>query len=154
MGDRGKRVATPQDNLTYRIIGCAMAVHRNLGPGLRENIYQRALENSLAEAGLSIEPQRRYEVFDDPEQQRLVGYYVPDIVVEDTVIVEIKALRGLDNSHLAQVIGYLTVSKLPIGLLINFGEHSLRPRRVFPSKEAVYGVVNRRWLYTPDDVHG
>lgn len=95
----GKTISTPYDAITYKVIGCAMAVHRELGPGLREDSYQRALDNSLSEASLAFESQKLYSVYDDPGGQRLVGYYIPDFVVEGTVIVEIKALRGLDNSH-------------------------------------------------------
>lgn len=72
----GKAIATPYDAITYEIIGSAMSVHRQLGPGLRENSYQRALSNALSEAGLAFEEQRLYEVYDDPGQQRLVGYYI------------------------------------------------------------------------------
>ena len=145
----GKTISTPYDSITYKIIGCAMAVHRELGPGLREDSYQRALANKFIEVALSIETQKRYSVFDDPEQTRLVGYYIPDFVVEDFVIVEIKALRSLDNSHLAQVISYLAVSGCAIGLLINFGERSLRHRRVFPPKKVIVHLINRQWLFVP-----
>ncbi len=89
-------------------------------------------------------------VYDDPEQQRLVGYYIPDFLVEAAVIVEIKALHGLDNSHLAQVISYLAISGCPIGLLINFGERSLRYRRIFPPKKISEHLINRQWLFVPD----
>ncbi|HMN62405.1 MAG TPA: GxxExxY protein [Anaerolinea sp.] len=143
-------IRTPHDEITYQIIGYAMAVHRELGPGLRENTYQRALENKLTEANIAFEPQKLYEVYENPQQKRLVGYYVPDFVVEGTVIVEIKALRGLDNSHLAQIIGYLAVSGSAIGLLINFGERSLRYRRVFPPQKVIDHLVNRQWLFVPD----
>lgn len=92
-------VATPYDDLTYQIIGCAMAVHRKLGPGYRENTYQRDLEVSLAEKGLSFKAQAQLEVRDSSQGGLLIGYYIPDFIVEETVIVEIKALRGLDDSH-------------------------------------------------------
>lgn len=81
MKETGERVPTPYDDLTYKVIGCAMAVHRSLGPGLRENSYQRALANALAETNLAFEVQKLYGVYDDPEQQRLVDYYIPDFVV-------------------------------------------------------------------------
>ncbi len=111
----GEAISTPFDTITYKIIGCAMAAHRELGPRLREDSYQRALANALAVSDPAFEAQRLYSVYDDPEQQRLVGYYIPDFVVEETIIVEINSLRGLDNSHLAQIIGYLAVSCCPIG---------------------------------------
>ncbi len=71
-------------------------------------------------------------------------------MVAEAIIVEIKALRGLDNSHMAQIIGYLAVSACSIGLLINFGERSLRYRRVFPPKKVIDDLVNRQWLFVPD----
>jgi hypothetical protein len=80
----------------------------------------------------------------------LVGYYIPDFVVEEVVIFEIKALSGLDNSHLAQVIGYLAVSGIPVGLLINFDERSLRYRRIFPPQKVIDHLLNRQWLFIPD----
>jgi GxxExxY protein len=150
----GTVISTPYDAITYKIIGCAMRVHRELGPGLRENSYQRALAYSLSEACLAFEAQKLYSVYDDPDQHRLVGYYIPDFVVDGTIIIEIKALRGLDNSHLAQIIGYLAVSACPIGLLINFGERSLRYRRVFPPQKVIDHLVNRQWLFVPDWLKG
>lgn len=146
----GKAVSTPFDGLTYTITGCAMAVHRELGPGLRENSYQRALAGKLTNAGLSFEQQKLYEVYEGVDNARLVGYYIPDFIVEGTVVVEIKALRALDNSHLAQIIGYLAVSTCPVGLLINFGERSLRHRRVFPPLKVTDDLINRQWLFVPD----
>jgi GxxExxY protein len=150
MSPSNRQVLTPYDSLTYQIIGCAMAVHRNLGPGLRENTYQRALAVSLVEANLSYEPQKLLEVYDRPMNGQLVGYYIPDFIVEDKIIVEIKALSNLDNTHLAQLIGYLAVTGCPIGLLINFGERSLRYRRVFPPKKVSEHIINRQWLFQPD----
>ncbi len=147
-----KAITTPYDTITYKIIGCAMAVHRELGPGLREDSYQRALENSFSGASLQYAGQTLYSVYAGPKPQGLIGYYIPDFVVEERVIVEIKALRGLDNSHLAQVIGYLAVSRCPVGLLINFGERSLRYRRVFPSQKVIDHLANRQWLFVPDSL--
>ena len=142
-----KRVVGPHEELTYRIIGAAMAVHRRLGPGYREAVYQRALGQEFADREVGCEPQKMVEVYDN---EALVGLYYLDFLVEEKVIVEIKALRGLDNSHLAQVITYLTATDCPIGLLINFGERSLRHRRVFPSPDAVAHRINRQWLFVPD----
>jgi GxxExxY protein len=136
--------------LTYKIIGCAMAVHRSLGPGHRENIYQKDLELHLSNAGLVFEPQKLYEVYASVDDSCLIGYYIPDFVVEGKVIVEIKALGGLDNSHIAQIIGYFAVSRRPVGLLINFGERSLRYQRIFPPKNVQDHIVNRQWLFVPD----
>lgn len=145
-----KLVNTPYDDLTFKVIGCAMAVHRKLGPGLREDTYQRDLEVHFAEAGIAFEAQKLYEVHDGLGGGQLIGYYIPDFVVEQKVIVEIKALKGLDNSHQAQVIGYLAVSGCPVGLLINFGLRSLQNKRIFPPKGVSDHQANRQWLFVPD----
>lgn len=97
-----KLVTTPYDHLTYETIGCAMAAHRELGPGLRENSYQRAMEARLAEAGVEFEAQKLLEVFDNGI---LVGYYIPDFMIANAFPVEIKALWRLDNTCLRQIIG-------------------------------------------------
>jgi GxxExxY protein len=144
-----KLVSTPYDEITYQIIGCAMNVHRALGPGMREDSYQRALASKLADAQIPFEEQKNYEVFEDSRKQFLIGYYIPDFVVDGKIIVEIKALGGLDNRHVAQVIGYLAVSGCPIGLLINFGERSLRQRRILPPKNVAEILINRQWLHVP-----
>jgi GxxExxY protein len=145
-----KQITTPYDDLTYKIIGCAMAVHRGLGPSQRENVYQRDLQVHFTQAGLSFEAQKLYEVHDSLGEGRLIGYYIPDFIVDEKVVVEIKALKGLDNSHLAQVIGYLAVSGLPVGLLINFGLRSLQYKRILPPKKTQEHLVNRQWLFIPD----
>jgi GxxExxY protein len=98
-----------------------MGIHRELGPGLKENMYQRALAAAFTDGSLAYEAQKFYPVYTHLEQQQLIGYYIPDLVVEGTVIVEIKALKAIDNNHLAQIIACLAVSCCQIGLLINFG---------------------------------
>lgn len=145
-----KLVKTPLDELTYQIIGCAMAVHRKLGPGYREDTYQRDLQATLAEKNIPFEAQKLFEVHSTPDEHTLIGYYIPDFVVDEKVVVEIKALRGTDNSHLAQVIGYLAVTACSVGLLINFGERSLTYRRILPPQNLKEHQVNRQWLFVPD----
>ena len=148
--EKNKFVVTSLDGLTYKVIGCAMTVHRKLGPGLGEDKYQHALENSLADAGISFEAQRMYPVYDDPDNERIAGFYTPDFVVDDKVIVEIKAINGINNNHIAQVISYLAISGCQIGLLIDFGERSLHPKRIFPPKKVTEDLLNRQWLFIPD----
>jgi GxxExxY protein len=145
-----KRIQTPYDELTYQIIGCAMAVHRRLGPGYREDTYQRDLEVQFTQNGLAYLPQKLIEVYDTTQNGVLIGYYIPDFIVAEQVIVEIKALSGLDNSHMAQVIAYLAVTGCPIGLLINFGTRSLQFRRILPPARINEHKVNRHWLWVPD----
>jgi len=141
------KVKAPHESMTYRIIGAAMAVHRRLGPGHKEDVYQRALEAELEKTGLSFEAQKNLEVYDE---ERLIGYYIPDFIVEGKVIVEIKAFATLHAKYLGQVITYLNHTGLSVGLLINFGERSLRTRRVFPSPQAKEFRVNHQWLFVPD----
>jgi GxxExxY protein len=86
--------------------------------------------------------------------RKLIGYDIPDFVVENRIIVEIKALPGLDDSHIAQVIGYLAVSGCEAGLLINFGQRSMEWQRVLPPKKVQEHKVNRQWLFVPDWLRG
>ena len=142
-----KLVKAPHEDITYRIVGAAMAVHRRIGPGQKEVVYQRALEGEFEKVGLAFEAQKNLEVYDE---ERLVGYYIPDFIVEAQVIVEIKAFATLHQKYLGQVITYLNHTGLAIGLLINFGERSLRPRRIFPSPQAAEFRVNHQWLFVPN----
>ncbi len=143
-------VKTPYDDLTYKIIGAAMGVHRKRGPGCREDTYQRDLEAHLSAIGIAFVPQKNIEIYDSDSGNVLIGYYIPDFIIEDQVVVEIKALKSLDASHMAQVIGYLAVTRCPVGLLINFGARSLEHRRIFPPKTVADHQVNRQWLFVPD----
>jgi GxxExxY protein len=142
-----KKVKGPYEDLTYRIIGAAMAVHRRIGPGQREAIYQRALEAELKETRLSFEAQKNLPIYDG---DRLLGFYIPDFIVEGKVIVEIKAFAALHQKYLGQVIAYLNHTGLPVGLLVNFGGRSLRWRRVFPSPQAIEFRYNYQWMFVPD----
>ncbi|MBX3013529.1 MAG: GxxExxY protein [Caldilineaceae bacterium] len=143
-------VALSTDQLTYEILGHAMAVHRAKGSGYRENTYQNDLETHLAQSNLRFAAQKLFDVFDSVDGHRLIGYYIPDFLIEERVIVEIKALPGLDDSHLAQVIGYLAVSGCEVGLLINFGQRSLEWKRILPPKRVQEHKVNRQWLFVPE----
>lgn len=145
-----KFIKTPLDRLTYRIIGHAMDLHSELGPGYRENTYHRDLEVRFDKDGLSYQSEPWLEIYDSDESKILIGYYIPDFIVEQKVIVEIKALPYLDNSHIAQVIGYLAMTDCEVGLLMNFGTRSMKPRRVFPPNKITEHRVNRRWLFVPD----
>lgn len=94
--------------------------------------------------------QKLIEVYDSAQGGVLIGYYIPDFIVADKIIVEIKALSGLDSSHVAQVIGYLAVTGCPVGLLINFGARSLQWQRILPLTKISEHRVNRQWLFVPD----
>ena len=145
-----KFIKTPLDRLTYRINGHAMDLHSKLGPGYRENTYHRDLEVRFDKDGLCYESEPWLEIYDSDDSQILIGYYIPDFIVEKKVIVEIKALPYLDNSHIAQVIGYLAMTNCEVGLLINFGTRSMKPRPVLPPEKITEHRVNRQWLFVPD----
>ena len=117
--------------LTEKIIGCAMKVHRTLGNGFQEVIYQRALEIELRKAGLGyireMEMTIYYEGID-------IGTRRVDFFVEGAIMVELKAVILLEDVHLAQAINYLEAYGLDIGLLINFGNSSLQFKRVMKPK--------------------
>ena len=137
----------PHSDLTYKIIGAAMAVHRKLGPGYGEKIYHKNLEQEFQQRGIAFESPKRVKVYDESV---FVGFYILDLLVEGKVVVEIKALSQIDNSHVAQVITYLTATKSPVGLLLNFGERSLAYQRILPPKKVAEHRINRQWLFVPE----
>ena len=111
------------DPLTYAIIGAALDVHTELGPGHFESVYENALSIELARRGIAHEKQKRYPV---SYMGQRAGEMVADIVVEGQVIVELKAVKDLLPVHEAQVIAYLRAAELKRGLLINFNVKSLK----------------------------
>ena len=125
------KIETPFDELTYKIIGLAMAVHNELGPGFPEEMYQRALCIVLSED--NIEHDREFQS-DVSFRSRTLGTFRLDFVVERTIVLELKALESLNRVHEEQVISYLAASGLNIGLLINFGSASLQHKRIFPPR--------------------
>ena len=139
--------SAPHADLTYKIIGSAMIVHRKLGPGHGEKIYQKDLEQEFQRRGITFESQKWIKVYDEGVS---VGFYIPDFLVGGKIIVEIKALSQLDNSHVAQVVTYLTATSFPVGLLLNFGERSLVYRRILPPKKVTQHHINYQWLFVPD----
>ena len=111
---------------TRVIIGCAMTVHRALGPGFLESVYKIALTYELRLAGMRVEREKPLAV---RYRGRIMGDFDADMVVEDLVLVETKAVRALAPAHEAQTVNYLTAAGLDIGLLLNFGAPRLEFRR-------------------------
>src|SRR5262245_1820999 len=126
-----RKVQMPQDDWTYKIIGVAMAVHNELGPGFREEIYRRAMAIGVHNEGIRYGSEYRIELF---FRGTAIGSFELDFVAERTVVVELKAVAALAAVHQEQVIAYLAASGLPVALLINFGAASLETRRLFPPK--------------------
>jgi GxxExxY protein len=115
--------------LTKGIIGCAYTVHNTLGAGFLEKVYENALAHELRKSGLNGLQQHRLAVHYDGV---VVGEYVTDLVVENTVIVELKAVRELDASHAAQALNCVVATNSPIALLINFGSRVQVRRLLHP----------------------
>ena len=116
-------------DITEKIIGASFEVHKFLGNGFQEVIYQRALAWELAKAGLSFAREIEQEIF-YKELQEPIGTRRADFVIEGKVLVELKAIILLEDVHLAQILNYLKAYKLEVGLLLNFGSKSLTFKRV------------------------
>lgn len=117
------------DEITEKVIGCAYEVGNTLGSGFVEKVYENALFHQLHKSGLCVVQQHQINVFYDSV---LVGEFFADLLVEDKVLLELKAVRQLDDVHTAQVMNYLKSSGLPICLLINFGRPKVEIRRFVP----------------------
>ncbi len=129
-----------KDRLTYNIIGCAMKVHRTMGPGFQEVIYQRCLAIELKRAGIGFVREKEQTLYYDGIE---VGTRRADFVVEDRVVAELKAVVNLEDVHLAQAKNYVVAYDFPLGLLMNFGSRSLQYKLLF----------NPKYHSTPDSVN-
>jgi GxxExxY protein len=113
--------------LSFKIVGCAMAVHKALGPGFPEAVYERALEIELKKRGLAFERQKTFRVSYDGE---VVGEFRADFAIEDKVILELKAVSEMPGIFERQLHSYLQVSQLRLGILMNFGKEKLETKRI------------------------
>jgi GxxExxY protein len=114
-------------DLTERIIGAAIRIHKELGPGFLEIMYEEALAIELATAGISFERQKLLPVF---YREHLIGEHRLDLLIEGTIIVELKAISALENVHYAIVRSYLKAANLSDALLLNFANPRLTIKRV------------------------
>lgn len=105
------------NGLSQRVIACAFKVSNTLGRGYLEKVYENALVHECRKCGLHVEQQRRLEVLYDGV---LVGFYIADLVVENTILVEAKAVRSIESVHEAQGLNYLATTGLPLCLILNF----------------------------------
>jgi len=111
------------DEMTERVIGCGITVHRTLGPGLMESTYEAALCIELEEAGFTYTRQVRVPIL---YKGQIIGEYRPDLLVEDRIVVEVKSVERLIGLHQAQLLAYMRVLGKPVGLLLNFNGEVLR----------------------------
>jgi GxxExxY protein len=116
------------EKLTEAIIGCAMTVHRVLGPGFLESVYKNAFTHEMGKAGLGVECEKPITVRYDGIP---VGQFAADMLVNSLVLIENKAVQTLTTAHEVQLVNYLTATGIEIGLLINFGASRLEVKRKY-----------------------
>jgi GxxExxY protein len=121
------KMAHSFEELSGRILGAAIDVHKALGPGFLESIYQKAMEAALAHRGIPFARQKEIHVFFEEVD---VGVHFLDLVVADEIILELKAVKGLEDIHFAQLKSYLKATSLHVGLLLNFNAPTLVSKRV------------------------
>jgi GxxExxY protein len=130
--EQGKKL--PHSELTGGILNCCFEVMKELGPGFLENIYKNALLIAMRQKGLKVEVERSFEVV---FRGICIGRYRTDLVVEETVIVELKCCESLGREQQAQLFNYLKVSRIPIGLLVNFRRGKLEWKRLQSNEECI-----------------
>jgi len=113
--------------ISRKVIGCAMRVHRVLGCGFLESVYENALAIELGSHGIPFQSQVKLQV---QYQDVVIGKFYADLVVENKLLLELKALKSLDGTCESQLINYLKAAKIQTGLLINFGSKSLQFKRM------------------------
>ena len=114
------------EELSKQIIGCAMTIHRTLGPGFLESVYQNALAHELRKSGLRVECEKKISVVYDGI---VVGDFSADMLVGGTVLIENKAVQALALAHEVQLVNYLTATRIDVGLLLNFGSIRMKFKR-------------------------
>lgn len=125
----------PYAQLTSDILASCFEVMKELGPGFAENVYKNALLIVMKQRGLQVESEKRFEVI---FRAQVIGRYVADLIVNNTVIVELKCCEHLAPEHQAQVFNYLTVAQLPIGLLVNFKRRQLEWKRLQKNEDIAH----------------
>lgn len=113
-------------DVTEVIIGCAYRVYNKIGFGFLESVYEKCLLIELREAGLDAESQKTITIYYDGE---IVGEFVADIIINDTIILELKSVRRVIRAHEVQMVNYLVATGKPIGLILNFGERKVEVKR-------------------------
>lgn len=114
------------EELTKMVIGCAYRVYNRMGFGFLESVYEKCMVVELVRSGIQFEEQKPIEVTYDGQT---VGDFVVDLLVEDTLIVELKSARTISKAHEVQLVNYLVATNKPIGLLINFAENEVQVKR-------------------------
>lgn len=113
--------------LSYKIVGCAMEVHNQLGYGFLEKVYENALLFELKNKNIEVKNQIPIKVY---YKGSIIGNYIADVFVEDKVILELKSVEKIIDSHIAQTINYLKATGLKLAIIINFGKEKLEYERI------------------------
>ena len=122
---------TELNSLSEKVIGCCYTISNALGSGFLEKVYQNALAHELRKLGLKVEIQKPlYVIYDSV----VVGEYFADLLIENVLIIELKACDGFNEVHKAQCLNYLNSTRLPLCLLINFGRPKVEIKRIFQSQ--------------------
>jgi GxxExxY protein len=112
--------------LTEKIIGCAYLVYNRMGFGFLESVYEKCLLIELRKEGLNVESQKSITVYYENE---IVGEFIADVIVNDTIILELKSVRQIINAHEVQLVNYLIATGKPVGLILNFGKDKVEVKR-------------------------
>jgi GxxExxY protein len=128
MNEDANELSGENDPLTGAVIGCAIQIHKVLGPGFLESIYHQALAHELNKAGIEYISEARLKVMYDGI---VLGDYVADFVVNKRVVVELKAVDQIVKAHEIQLVNYLAAIRFDVGLLINFGTQKIQVRRKY-----------------------
>ena len=117
----------PHSRLTQQIIGIAIKVHKQIGPGFREKYYQRAMYLELQKTSLKFERENKIRI---PYGKVTLGYHIVDLITENKIIVELKSMSKLTNVEIGQLSSYLRLTGCKVGLLLNFGQPTVEIKRV------------------------
>lgn len=115
------------EDLTYKVIGCAFEVHKELGPGFLESAYEAAMKIELKASGFTVESQKQFAL--NYKGVKIKDFFC-DLVIDEKVIVELKAISKISDIERAQILNYMKVTGLKVGLIINFGQTSLKHERM------------------------
>jgi GxxExxY protein len=118
------------EEITQEIIGAAMELLNKLKPGLDEKLYENALVIELRARGHVVDQQKQYPVY---YREQLIGVLIPDLIVDSKVIVDAKVVTAFNESHMAQMLGYLNITALEVAILLSFKESKLRWKRILNS---------------------
>lgn len=117
----------PNSELTQRIIGIAIKVHKEIGPGFREKYYQRAMYLEMQRSNLKFVREKEIKIM---YGKVIIGYHVLDYIINDTLILELKSIKNITDVDIGQLTVYLRLSKINLGLILNFGQKVLEIKRV------------------------